>query len=159
MTIPNLGNIDINAYVAILKRARDTGKAILGNLREELKGNPDIKAVIDLIEGLIRKPVTQLTDAELKNLIASWHTGNQAKSKPFPQEPVDPIDPPPPVTFPYDKELNWHPLADDLAHLLVPTDRIYRRKDGSTGWIVNRVGAAAPPDAGTWELDATQPPA
>lgn len=156
MTIPNIGNIDINAYVELLKRARDAGRTILGGLREQLKSNPDIQILIDQIRKLTSKSTVTLTDAELTNLIESWRSGLMAKSKPFPGEDTPPPPPPPPISFPYGTELNWHPLIDDLAHLLRPTDRIWRRKDGSTGWVATNTGSPPQPSE-MWELDPAQP--
>lgn len=69
--------------------------------------------------------------------------------------PVTPT-PTPPSAVPYGVELNWHPLGEEFAKLLAPTDKIYRRKDGSTGWIVTRVTDPAP-NADLFELDPSQP--
>jgi hypothetical protein len=125
MTTPGLnlpGNLDLDGIVALLKQARDTGKSVLDALREAVRSNPQLQGLLDQVQKLFGKPVIELTDEEFTNLIASWHQGLTAKSKPMPSDdpPFPPPPPPPPsgAGFPYMEVLTVHPLAHNLASLL-----------------------------------------
>lgn len=63
---------------------------------------------------------------------------------------------PPPATFPYRTDLNFHPLQMDEASLLNAQDRIYKRRDGGRKWIVFAHDDSEQPDSSVWELDPTQ---
>lgn len=95
----NLGNVNINELIAALKNARDVGQSALEAAAAALVSNPQIKGVVDRLRGLLGKPVIELTDEELANLIESWHKGLTAKSRDMKDEPPKPADPPlPPAT-------------------------------------------------------------
>src|SRR5688572_13895647 len=94
----NLGNIDINALIELFKKARDTGKSVLQEALKALANDPRLKGIVDQLQNLFGKPVIELTDEELTNLIGSWHKGLSAKSKDMVDEPTPPPPPPPPAT-------------------------------------------------------------
>lgn len=125
------GNIDIDAYVALLKRARDTGKELLDIIRN----NPELKALREQFEALLGKSTIDMTDAEIAALTNSWYAGNKAKSKDLPPEQPDPPKPKPVTAFPYKQLLHFHPLQDNAAHLLDPRDTIYETTEHSA-WLV-----------------------
>ena len=90
----NLGNFDINELIAIFKNARDTGRTVLEEAVKALANNPQLKGIVEQLQGIFGKPIIELTDEELDNLIASWHSGLTKKSKPMKETPtpVPPID-------------------------------------------------------------------
>lgn len=93
----NLGGINFEDLIKILKNARDTGRTVLQSAIEALANNPQLKGIVDQLRGLLGKPVIELTDAELDDLINARHAGNQAKSNAWPEdEPAPPPPPPPP---------------------------------------------------------------
>jgi hypothetical protein len=114
MTIPGLklpGNLSIDDIIALFRNARETGNAVLEALREAVRSNPQLQALLKQFEGIFGKPVIELTDEELTNLIGSWHRGLTARSK----DMVDDVPPPPPPpTGILDSDPGMQPFPKDV---------------------------------------------
>src|SRR5690349_18132832 len=108
----NLGNFDINELIKIFKNARDTGRTVLEEAVKALANNPQLKGLVDQLRSIFGKPVVELTDEELSNLIASWHSGLTKKSKPMGEVPVpDPNPVPTPTDEAGDPNFTYFPTV------------------------------------------------
>ena len=151
MTVPGLnlpGNLSIDDIIGLFKNARETGKAVLEALREAVKSNPQLQALLKQFEAIFGKPVIELTDAELTDLIGSWHAGLTKKSKPMQEDPPPPPPPPPPPgSDKYDRAWPIDPiLIPEAVALYAPID-VRVKFEGKYYVMDGRAGTALPPGA------------
>jgi hypothetical protein len=154
-----LGNIDINAIIALAKQARDQGRGIvddlLSTLREQLRSHPQAAAILGEFERLFGPLLKQgPSDAEIDAARDRWQKGFAQDVHDLPKQPT------PPAGFPYmEPSIN----APDRSRL-TRGDEIYERLADGAGphsFIVwGRIGARPNdtwPAPGGWQRTHTMP--
>lgn len=110
----NIGGTNIDALAKLAEAARKAITDALEEAARALAANPGLKSVVDQINDLLGRPkIVELSPEQLRDIIASWHSGLTAKSKPMPSDPPQPTS-----GFPYMELLNIHPLAHPRHELL-----------------------------------------
>jgi hypothetical protein len=163
-TIGKIGNIDVNAWIQLVLQARTTGKDLLEELRNQIRNDPRLAALVTTLEGLLGQPLGGISDEEIRRLSNHWNSLNSATVRDLPkeEEPPHPPPPPAPTVFPYGVRLTAIPprLRND-AHLLKSGDVVWRYGRQQAMWVVksaeDQTRHAAPDADPEWIEEFTMP--